>query len=274
MLCKTDPDAAVARKGAEPARPSYHHHRVIDDAHGVITAVETTPGSIAENKKLLDVVAQHQANTQIAPETIVADHKYGTVENFVAGQQQGLKTHMGDVQAGQCPVRSEGILPESAFAYRPEENTYICPAGQVMKARRLHPDKRTWEYWLPKTVCGSCPLRAQCTRAKFGGRTIHRHEHQELLNRAREQSHSRAAKQDRKRRQEIMERSFADATNNHGFKRLALAQIMAAADSGLDDCGSSKHPHPAKANQRRFGPGGSGSGTKHFGRDIDAKLST
>jgi transposase len=150
MLCKTDPDAAVVRKGAEPARPSYHHHRAIDDAHGVITAVETTPGSIAENKKLLDVVAQHQANTTMPPETIVADHKYGTVENFVAAQQQGLKTHMGDVQAGQNHARSEGIFPESAFTYRPQDNTFVCPAGQVMKARRLHPERRT--AWRSRTT--------------------------------------------------------------------------------------------------------------------------
>lgn len=219
MVSTSDPDAAVARKGAEPARPRYHHHRVVDDAHAVITAVETTPGSIAENKKLLDVLAQHQANTQIAPETVVADHKYGTAENFVACQQQGLKTHLGDVHANQHHVRSEGIIPESAFTFRTQDNTYVCPAGQVMKARRLHPDKRTWEYWLPKNVCRTCQLRAQCTRSQVAGRTIHRHEHQELLDRAREQSHSAAAKQDRKRRQEIMEGSFADATNNHGFKR-------------------------------------------------------
>lgn len=42
----TDPDAALVRKGGRAsARPRYHHHRAVDDAHGVITAVETTPGA-------------------------------------------------------------------------------------------------------------------------------------------------------------------------------------------------------------------------------------
>jgi len=54
MMSQSDPDAACVRQGGGDSRPRYKPHRVIDDAKGVITAVETTPGSIAENKKLMD----------------------------------------------------------------------------------------------------------------------------------------------------------------------------------------------------------------------------
>jgi transposase len=220
LMSKTDPDAAMVRRSGESARPRYHHHRVVDDAQGVITAVETTPGSIAENKKLMDVVQQHERNTQRAVQTVVADHKYGTIENYVAGQQAGWQTHMGDLLGRQNHAQKQtGIFPESAFTYQPKDNTYLCPAGQIMQARRLHWFKRTWEYHLPKEVCAACELRSQCTRAKVQGRTIHRHEHQELLDRARQQAHSPEARKDRQRRQVIIEQSFADAANNHGFKR-------------------------------------------------------
>lgn len=220
LMSKTDPDAAMVRKSGDAARPRYHHHRIVDDAQGVITAVETTPGSIAENKKLIDVVQQHERNTHRAAQTVVADHKYGTAENYVAGQQAGWTTHMGDVLGRQNHDQKQtGIFSESAFKYQPQDNTYLCPAGQVMKPRRLHWFKRTWEYQLPKAVCASCKLRSQCTRAKVNGRTIHRHEHQELLDRGRQQAHSPEARRDRQRRQSVMEQSFADAANNHGFKR-------------------------------------------------------
>lgn len=218
VLSTTDPDAAVVRKGSGQSRPRYHHHRAVDDAHGVITAVETTPGSIAENKRLLPLVEQHQTNTSQTVQTAVADHKYGTTENFVACQQRGIRTHLGDARAKQQPARSQGIFPDSAFRYEASTNTYRCPAGQTMKPRRLHPSKRTWEYSLPKAVCAACALRAQCTRAALG-RTIHRHEHQELLDRARQQAHSAAARRDRQRRQHLAEVSFADAANHHHFKR-------------------------------------------------------
>ena len=219
VVSTTDPDAAVVRKGSQPPRPRYHHHRAVDDAHGVITAVETTPGSIAENKRLLALVEQHEANTGQAVQTAVADCKYGTAENFVACQQHGIRTHLGDARAKQHHARSEGIFPDSAFRYDAATNTVRCPAGQTMQPRRLHPTKRTWEYSLPKAVCAACPLRAPCTRATVSGRTIHRHEHQALLDRARQQAHSAAARRDRRRRQHVAEASFADAANHHGFKR-------------------------------------------------------
>lgn len=219
VVSTTDPDAAVVRRAQQPPRPRYQNHRVIDDAQGVITATETTPGSIAENKKLMTLIDQHETHTAQKVSIAVADHKYGTVENFVACQQRDIRTHLGDVRAKQNHARSQGIFPDSAFTYDARTNTYRCPAGQTMKPRRLHPTKRTWEYQLPKAVCAACALRARCTRAQVYGRTIHRHEHQELLDRARAQAHSARARRDRARRQHLAEGSFADAANQHGFKR-------------------------------------------------------
>ena len=219
MISTTDPDAAMVRHRGDRSRPRYHHHRAIDNAHGVITAVETTPGSIAENSKLMDLVQQHQDNTTIAAETVVADSKYGTAQNYVSCQKKGVQTHLGDVLRKQNHQHHQaGIFPESKFTYCAEDNTYVCPAGQVMKARRVHPRKRTWEYSLPKGVCAACALRKQCTRSKTS-RTLQRHEHQQLLDEARAQAQSRSGKADRRRRQYLMEQSFADAANNHGFKR-------------------------------------------------------
>jgi transposase len=217
LVSTTDPDAAIARKGAEAARPSYHHHRAVDDAQGVITAVETTPGSIAENKKLLGLIQQHELNTGATTQTVVADHKYGTAENFVACQQREICTHLGDVLARQNKP-TLGIFPDSAFKYQTQKDVYLCPAAQEMVPRRLNTARRTMEYYVPGRVCQTGALRNPCTRSKTG-RTLQRHEHQELLDRARAQAHSDRARKDRRRRQVLVEGSFADAANNHGFKR-------------------------------------------------------
>jgi transposase len=128
MLSPTDPDAPLARKGPAPARPRYQHHRAVDDVHGVITAVATTPGTVAEDKKLLALVEQHQANTQRTVQTVVADTKYGTADNFIACQQQGWGTHLGDVLSRQKnDPKREGIFTESAFTYQPARNVYSVP---------------------------------------------------------------------------------------------------------------------------------------------------
>ena len=219
MVSQTDPDAGLVRMGWQESRPRYHHHRVVDNTHGVITAMETTSGSIAENRQLMGLIEQHTSNTGTAVATVVADSKYGTVDNFVKCQQQGIKTHLGDVLAKQINnLRRQGIFPDTAFRYDPQSNTCQCPAGQTLRPRRLHPNRRTWEFVAAKGVCAACHLRSQCTRASYG-RTIKRHEHQALLDRAREQAHSPEAYRDRCRRKHLAEGSFADAANNYHFKR-------------------------------------------------------
>src|SRR5260221_8742623 len=167
----------------------------------------------------MELVDQHQANTAIAAQTIVADCKYGTIENYVACQKRKLRTHMADL-LGSSPGsgRRDGIYPESMFRYQPESDSFVCPDGQVMKPRRLHSVRLSWEYVTKRGVCLKCHLRKFCTRSRTG-RTMRRHQDQKLLDRARRQANTKRARLDRKRRQHLMERSFADASNLHGFKR-------------------------------------------------------
>jgi hypothetical protein len=218
MMSQSDPDAACVRQGSGDSRPRYKHHRVIDDQKGVITATETTPGSIAENKKLMELLDQHEKNTRCQAQIVIADAKYGTTENYVACQERGMRTHMGDALLRARAGRERDIFGDEAFTYDPERDIYLCPAGQTLKPRRMHPIRRTIEYKAPARVCNACVLRAECTRSHHG-RTVQRHEKQIALDLARAQAHSVAAQRDRKRRHHLMERSFALAANNHHFKR-------------------------------------------------------
>jgi transposase len=219
MMSLSDPDASLMRKGSGGgSRPRYQNHRAIDDGKGVITATLSTPGSIAENKKLMELVDQHERNTGGAAQTVVADHKYGTSENYVACQERGIKTHLGDAFAKSQRGRERTIFSDAKFVYDEKRDTYRCPAGQILRPGKVHPIRHTRQYRASPRACAACVLRAQCTHSS-SGRTVHRHEKQALLNRAREQAHSAAARRDRARRHYLIEGSFADATNNHHFKR-------------------------------------------------------
>lgn len=77
-----------------------------------------------------------------------------------------------------------------------------------------------YEYSAARKECAACHLRKKCTRANLSSpRTLRRHYDQELLDIARMQTASKEAHKDRKRRKWLMEGSFADAANNHGFKQ-------------------------------------------------------
>src|SRR5882724_9789726 len=108
-------------------------------------------------------------NTRCAVRTVVADHKYGTNENYVACQARGITTHMGEAARNRANTgRKQGIFSDEAFTFDPVQNIYRCPAGQILKPRRIHPLRRTLEYKAPARACAVCALHAQCTRSHHG----------------------------------------------------------------------------------------------------------
>ena len=213
-----DPDATLKSKGRGESLPSYKNHRIVDDKAGVVTAVATTPSAVNEGHKLEELIEEHQSNTEATVRVATTDCQYGTAENFIALAKRGIRTHMGDLRSTQKNHRLKGIHPTEAFLYDGQSDTYTCPAGKTLRHRHWNSARNYAEYKARATDCARCPLRKQCTRAK-DGRTVNRRPEQELLDRARAQSASAAGKADRRRRQHLQERNFADAANLHGFKR-------------------------------------------------------
>lgn len=219
-LSCTDPDASLVRNGkyggSGDSRPRYKHHRAVDDQCGVITAVETTPGDVAEPKRTTALLDQHEANTGQAATTVVADQQYGTNANYRDLQRRGVRTHMGRLFAAGHSNR-KGIFEPERFTYDAQRDLYTCPAGQLLYPRRRNPHRQASEYKTRKGVCADCALYDQCTRGKHG-RTLMRHDDQELIDIARAQASSPEARRDRGRRKHLGEGSFAEAKRHH-FKR-------------------------------------------------------
>jgi transposase len=221
LLNTTDPDASMIHQGKGKSKARYKTHRVVDDAKGAITAIETTPGEVEENARLMDLIDQHERNTDQAVGTVVADSQYGTVDNFRKCHERGIRSHMADLLDKQKEKGKDSeIFNQEQFEYNAETDTYMCPAGQILTRRKHKMSRNAYEYACKGSICKACSLRSQCSRAKNGtARTIKRHYNQEAVDTARAQSRSGLAKRDRKRRKWLMEGSFANGANNHGFKR-------------------------------------------------------
>lgn len=215
----TDPDASVVRKGQGKAKLHYQTHRGIDGAYGVITATVIGPGDENEAHRLGELIEAHHDNTARKAEVVVADSKYGTTANFLECYDRGILAHIPVLKQTQDQQeRRRKIFPESLFAYDPQTDTYTCPAGQTLRRRKHWVERKAFEYVTARGVCRQCPLRIQCTRSESGGRTIKRHERQEVLDSLRVQAQSRSARRDIQIRQHFMERSFAQGTR-FGLKR-------------------------------------------------------
>src|SRR5215467_4673039 len=212
-ISTTDPDASVVRKGQGKAKLYYQTHRGIDAAYGVITATAVGPGDENEAHRLADLLWAHGTNSGRSAEVIVADSKYGTTANFLECYDRGIVAHIPVLKQTQDKQeRRREIFPESLFIYDSQTDTYTCPAGQTLKKRKHWAERKALEYVTARGVCQQCPLRIQCTRSQSAGRTLKRHERQEILESLRVQAQSRSSKRDIQIRQHFMKRSFAHGT--------------------------------------------------------------
>jgi transposase len=217
-ISTTDPDASVTSQGAGKPKLQYKTHRSVDAKAEIITATEVTPGEVNEAHLLSTLLSMHQDNTQKTADTVVADTKYGTVENYLTCCDLGVNAHIPDLKRSQQERESRrGIFTETAFQYDPETDTYLCPGGQHLKKRNFNPKRDAFEYKCSGKVCLTCHLVSQCTTSK-SGRSLKRHRRQEDLDKMRNAAQSPTSKKDIHTRQHLMERSFARATR-YGFKR-------------------------------------------------------
>jgi len=213
-ISTTDPDAALVNRGK--SKLSYQVHRAVDGKKEIITATDAAPGDVNEAHLMLSLLEQHHATTEIEAETVVADSKYGTIDNFLACHDKGIQAHIPDLRDVAIKrIAKNDIFLEDRFLYDPENDSYTCPAGVQLKPKSLHIARQSRDYAAPRKVCAACQLREQCTKSK-SGRTIKRHLRQDVLERMRAISRSANARYDIKTRQQLMERSFARGTR-YGF---------------------------------------------------------
>jgi len=157
--------------------------------------------------------------TGLKVQTVAADSKYGTIDNYLHCFDRNVAAHMPDMKrATRTSGRKRGMFPDTEFRYCPEEDAYVCPAGERLKQKHFNRARQSHEYYGSKGMCGKCRLREQCTTSKRG-RSIKRHLRQDDIDGMRREAGSWRAVVALKRRQHLMEGSFADGANNHGLKR-------------------------------------------------------
>jgi transposase len=212
-VSSTDPDASIVRQG-DNASLRYKTHRAVDEAHEVITAVEATTGIVDDGAKLADLIDAHKANTDMEATTVVADSKYGTVDNYLVCHDKKATAHIKPLADRIVPYRND-IFPQGRFIYDAASDTFTCPAGKAMKRKARI---RDWIVYIAGTdVCLACSLKEQCTKAKTG-RAVRRHVRHDVLAMMYARGRSKAAKRNLRVRQHLMERSFAQGVR-FGMKK-------------------------------------------------------
>lgn len=224
MISRTDPDAPLVAHdrghGRGKALPRYKHHRIVDDANGVITAVESTGAHVHDGACLLPLISLHDKNCGTKAVTVVGDKHYGTRHNIKSLIAQGRRVHTG-VFRSKGQAHMHGVFHSSEFVYQKQTDTFLCPGGKQLTRRGYNKNENGWYYRAGKKICGSCPLKSNCVNSPNPNytRMILRLEGQSLIDEGYRQSASREARKDRIRRMYLIEGSFGVATMLYGLKK-------------------------------------------------------
>ena len=120
------------------------------------------------------------------------------------------------------------MMRKSAFVFDPDADGYRCPRGQSLGYATT--DRNGYRHYKSDpAICRSCPLIATCTSNAGAVRTITRHVWADARERIDANRLTPWGKAIYKRRQETVERSFADAKQLHGHRYARFRGLTAVA---------------------------------------------
>jgi transposase len=220
QVSTTDPDATIMRsKGG--VDPGYHTHYVVDGGKArIIVAALVTPSEVMDNQPMLDLLWRTRFRWKLWPRHVTGDKKYGSEENLVARENQGIRAY---IPIPDVDHRTEFFSSE-AFTYDAERDVYICPAGKELHVFAAHSTERSLRYRASARDCNHCPLKAQCTTGTRG-RSLCRSVDEDTLERVRAYQQTEPYKKALRKRQVWVEPLFAEGKDWHGMRRFRLRRL-------------------------------------------------
>src|ERR1700691_2741086 len=221
QVSTTDPDSTYATKGGTPARLGYYDNYLVDNHSCVIVGVQATAARMSqETVAAQDMLARFTRWRGREPESVAADTTYGNGEFLQWLADRSITPYMR-TRDSIHRKRSPFFGPER-FTYEPENNRYICPAGQFLNYGGRSQRNRTYVYIGTRKRCGACAQRPQCTSAAFRCLAIHMEE--PARQRARELAKTPEFAHAQRQRKKV-EALFAELKNQIGLRRLRLRRI-------------------------------------------------
>jgi hypothetical protein len=230
QVSRTDPDASpMNRSTGDRTKLGYHTHYVVDGGKArIILAALVTPASVMDNTPMLDLARWTRFRWQLKPKIAVGDTKYGTIENIVGLERDGLRAYVPRTDLSQ----RTNFYPAERFQYEAERDLYRCPQGVELALHSRREREEVLVYRAPATTCNQCPVKAECTGSR-SGRHIFRSFFQEYLDRVQSYRETEAYKKALRKRMVWVEPLFGEAKQWHQRVRFRLRGLRKVNMEGL-----------------------------------------
>src|SRR6266852_3484015 len=184
--------------------PAYNVQAAVDAEHALIVAQQVTDQA-ADNRSLQPMAeaAQAAVGGPAHRMNVVADAGYSNGTQAEACEAKGILPHV----PANRGVNNHGdgtLFDRTEFAYQPESDTFLCPAGQTLARKQLSRKDRAVYYTCQPEVCTTCALKSKCTTGSR--RWVTRHLHDDAL----ERMQQRTTREVMRLRRSVVEHPFAN----------------------------------------------------------------
>jgi len=223
-MSKTDPDSSYVYRPGRGRLFCYKDHLSIDSYKRVITAVVITPGAVAEDHVLEELLNKQPVQVK----EVCVDSQYGSAYNYALCWKRGIKPSMPK----RSSPRKKGLIPPEQFLYNAEKDVYTCPNGKELRRLTYEKKARRWHYRPRVSDCKECRFKPFCCpTTKL--RSLVRPVEQVYVDRAQRWLQTEAAKRSIKERKMYVEWVFAEAKSLHGLNKMKYRGLEKAKIQGL-----------------------------------------
>jgi transposase len=160
----TDPDCTKIH-GRQGSHAGYNAQTVVDEKYGLIVNADV----VNENNDLHQFsgqIKQAVATLEKKPDAACADSGFSDIDELEKVDKQDIKVVVPSIR--QASDKEFGPFDKSNFKYDCESDSYICPAGKILRYRRTNQVKEHKEYWADGGICKKCPNFGLCTNCRRG----------------------------------------------------------------------------------------------------------
>ncbi|MGB9590430.1 MAG: IS1182 family transposase [Candidatus Hydrothermia bacterium] len=150
----TDPDArTIARHGKTIL--GYNAQIAVEHQSRMIVCARV-PHTITDQGELIPNIKGVEETVGRLPDEVLADPGYASGKSFEEAESMGVKAYVKEKPSG----RKGRYFKKEAFKYNPDEDSFTCPQGKVLR--------RSWEnqdvvlYKASEKECEKCPMRERC----------------------------------------------------------------------------------------------------------------
>lgn len=219
QISTTDKDSRAVVFQRNSVKVGYNIQAASDSEHKLLIAADT--GDVNDTKALAVMVKKAQENIGQV-ENVLADKGYNSGRELKACEALGVNTYVSPKEHSSSNKNGYAMKD---FIYNQGQDTYTCPAGQVLKTngrwynKKLDASaKKSYQVKHYKTkACLQCKVKDLCTKSTRG-RYIERSEYHEYVerNNQRVQANPNYYRQ----RQQIIEHQFGTLKRHRHFDYL------------------------------------------------------